>query len=236
MGTYLKNILRSHVSLEENSTKMEEYMKEHDKACRWAKSNRDLIALRFLSCLEPGEETWEIGCNPPTEDLNHEIVSQARARIQERKVVDIWHNNVERIEWPLGPPSTTIAGLFLEEKTSSLSLDTDHGTPQKDYMYIHRKGAAPTYNPSTSLPLSILPLPGSRGTPTIMLRPLFSEATSWGFKSALSLAHGPGRSMSRAKALSSLSQKYKNPDVLLQPNSASQSQGGPNEQDVHGGT
>jgi hypothetical protein len=42
--------------------------------------------------------------------------------------------------------------------------------------------------------------------------------------------------MSRAKALSSLSQKYKNPDVLLQPNSASRSQGGSNGEDVHGGT
>ena len=227
----------SHVSLEENSTKMEDYMKEHDKACRWAKFNRDLIALRFLSCLEPGEEAWEIGRNPPIEeDLNHEIISQARAKIQERKVVDIWHNNVERIKWPPGPFPSITAESSLEEKTSSLSLDVDHGTPRKDYAYVHRKGAAPTYNPSTGLPLSTLPLPGSRGTPTIILRPVFSEATSWGFKNALSLAHGAGRSMSRAKALSSLSQKYKNPDVLLQPNSASQYRGGSNGEDVHGGT
>lgn len=57
-----------------------------------------------------------------------------------------------------------------------------------------------------------------------------------GFQECPSLAHGAGRSMSRAKALSSLSQKYKSPDVLLQPNSASQYHGGSNGEDVHGGT
>ena len=56
-------------------------MKERNKACRWVRFNQDLIALRFLSCLEPGEEAWEIGRNPPIEeDLDHEIISQARAK------------------------------------------------------------------------------------------------------------------------------------------------------------
>ena len=167
-------------------------MKERNKACRWVRFNQDLIALRFLSCLEPGEEAWEIGRNPHIEeDLNHEIISQARAKIQERKVVDIWHNNVERIKWPPGPFPSITAESSLEEKTSSLSLDVDHGTPRKDYAYVHRKGAAPTYNPSTGLPLSTLPLPGSRGTPTIILRPVISEATSWGFKNAPHSPMGP---------------------------------------------
>lgn len=227
-------ILKKYTS--ESHVSLGDYMKEHDKTCRWVKSNRDLIALRFLSCLEPGEEAWEIGRNPPIEeDLDHETISQVRATIQERKVVDIWHNNVERIKWPPGPPPSITAESSLEEKILSLSLGVNHGTPRKDYAYVRRKGAALTYNPSTGLPLSTLPLPGSRGTPTIILRPVFSEATSWGFKNAPSIAHGAGRSMSRVKALSSLSQKYKNPDVLLQPNSASQYHGGSNGKDVHCG-
>jgi hypothetical protein len=88
---YSKNTSESHVGLED-------YMKEHDKTCRWVKFNRDPIALWFLL-----PRTWgrsmEIGRNPPIEEnLDHEIISQARAKIQKRKVVDIWHNNVERIK------------------------------------------------------------------------------------------------------------------------------------------
>ncbi|OCK82642.1 hypothetical protein K432DRAFT_323883 [Lepidopterella palustris CBS 459.81] len=226
----------SHISLKEGSARMQEYMKEHDKACRWAKANRDLIALRFLSCLEPGEESWRLGHNPPNGEYieDDDTIREARAKIQERKVVDIWHNNVERIRWPPGPPPPTSSSQ--DDQTSELSMNSAQGPGGRDYVYVHRKGAAPTYNPSTNIPLSIVPLPGSRGTPTIILRPIFSDATSWGFKNALSLAHGAGRSMSRAKALSSLSQKYKNPDVLLQPNSASQSQGRSSGEDVQGGT
>jgi RNA-splicing ligase RtcB len=47
-----------------------------------------------------------------------------------------------------------------------------------------------------------------------MLKPLFSEDNEHGLKNALSLAHGAGRSMSRAKALASLSQKYRNSNIL----------------------
>lgn len=83
-----------------------------------------------------------------------------------------------------------------------------------DYVYVHRKGAAPTHDPETNLPLRILPLPGSRGTPTMIMKPILSPENSWGSKNALSIAHGSGRSMSRAKALTSLSQKYKNQNIL----------------------
>lgn len=61
-------------------------MDTYSKNTRWVNFNRDLISPRFLSCLEPGEEAWEIGRNPPIEeDLDHKIIDQVRAKIQERK-------------------------------------------------------------------------------------------------------------------------------------------------------
>jgi RNA-splicing ligase RtcB len=208
-GSILKKYVEeSHVSFEEDSKKMEAYMEEHDQACRWAKANRDLIAVRFLSCLEPGEETWEIGRNVSNaKHVGRDAISQAKANIHERTVVDIWHNNVERVKWPPTPPCIS--------SSPATTSDLEESPQQEhDDVYIHRKGAAPTYNSSTSLPLTLLPLPGSRGTPTLILMPTFSAATSWGAKNALSLAHGAGRSMSRAKALSSLGHKYKGQNLL----------------------
>lgn len=83
-----------------------------------------------------------------------------------------------------------------------------------DYVYIHRKGAAPTYDPKIQLPLSLLPLPGSRGTPTLILQLTFSTSNAWGLENELSLTHGAGRAMSRAKALLALAQKYKGQNIL----------------------
>lgn len=234
---YGGNILKkytseSQVSLEEGSENMGAYMAEHDQACRWAKANRDLIAVRFLSCLEPGEEAWELGRNTPNANTEHivnpNIVSNAKAKIQDRKVVDIWHNNVERVKWPPSPPSTSSSPAIgnLDGTTEKISLEADIPQQEQEYVYIHRKGAAPTYIPNTTppLPLTLLPLPGSRGTPTLILTPTFSASTSWGLKNALSLAHGAGRSMSRAKALSSLGHKYKGQN-LLEPGSAGNGSG-----------
>jgi RNA-splicing ligase RtcB len=199
-GSILKKYTTdSHVSFEESSPEAIEYMKEHDQACQWAKANRDLIALRFLSCLEPGNEDWELGSSGTDHDVADPIaIKHARAMLQERKVVDIWHNNVERVQWPPLPPDHDASG----------------SATQQEHVWIHRKGAAPTYNPSTRVPLALLPLPGSRGTPTLILKPTFSAPTCWGFKNALSLAHGAGRAMSRAKALSALSSKYKGQNIL----------------------
>jgi release factor H-coupled RctB family protein len=56
----------------------DEYLRKHDIACRWAKANRDLIAIRFLSRLF-------------RRDLSIEDIGPL-------KVLDIWHNNVERDE------------------------------------------------------------------------------------------------------------------------------------------
>jgi release factor H-coupled RctB family protein len=52
-----------------------EYLRKHEIACAWAKANRDLIALRFLSSLSRRDLTRQ------------DIVSL--------KILDIWHNNVE---------------------------------------------------------------------------------------------------------------------------------------------
>ncbi|KAH3918499.1 3'-phosphate/5'-hydroxy nucleic acid ligase [Parastagonospora nodorum] len=205
-----KHTTDAHVSFQEDSPEAIEYIKEHDKACQWAKANRDLIALRFLSCLEPGNEAWDLGSSS-SEDVRVDVaaISYARKQLQQRKVVDIWHNNVERVKWPPSPPSTS---SDLADAASNLSLSD--GKASQDHVWIHRKGAAPTYNPETQQPLELLPLPGSRGTPTLILKPTFSTRTSWGLKNALSLAHGAGRAMTRTKALTSLGAKYKGINIL----------------------
>lgn len=211
-GSILKKFTsESHASLEEDSKDMLEYMKEHDRALRWAKANRDLIALRFLSCIEPGEQAWELGQNTLEAD-DADLISSTRAKIQDRKLVDIWHNNLERVKWPPSPPVFTTSISELEDEMSKASLDDING--ECDYVFVHRKGAAPTHHPETNLLLRILPLPGSRGTPTLIIKPIVSEENAWGLKNALSLAHGSGRSMSRTKALSYLSQKYRNQNIL----------------------
>ncbi|KAF3000133.1 hypothetical protein E8E13_004833 [Curvularia kusanoi] len=211
-GSVLKKYaVESHVSLEEGTLETAEYLQEHDRACRWARANRDLIALRFLACLEPGNEAWKLGL-PDADNSTHidfTDIERCKSALQTRRVVDIWHNNVERVRWPPAPPRSA---SDLNDAAGNLLLD-DIERPQ-EHVYIHRKGAAPTYDPETHRPLTLLPLPGSRGTPTLILQPSFSAATSWGLKNALSLAHGAGRSMSRAKALSSLSQKYRGQNIL----------------------
>lgn len=182
-----------HDSIHEADPLAPQYLQEHNRACAWAARNRDLIALRFLACLEPGDESWDLGLNidgPNSTTIPEEILA-ARTSVQTRKVVDIYHNNVELACWPPQPPAPPSASVF--RKT----------------VFIHRKGAAPTHSPTTQVPLNVLPLPGSRATPTLILHPVFSAATKWGLSNALSLAHGAGRAMSRAKASSYVAQKYK---------------------------
>ncbi|KAA8904189.1 tRNA-splicing ligase RtcB-domain-containing protein [Sphaerosporella brunnea] len=110
-----------------------------------------------------------------------EDIAALRRKLRERKWVDIHHNNVVKTLWP--PQG-----------------ENEAPEPQKE-VFIHRKGAAPT---DAGHPL--LPLPGSRGTPTLILKPLFTAANGFGGNHALSAAHGAGRSMSRTKA----SEKFRN--------------------------
>jgi RNA-splicing ligase RtcB len=213
-GSVLKKYTAdSHISFEESSPEAIAYMQEHDKACDWAKANRDLIALRFLSCLEPGNDAWDLGrSDDGVSDVDAAAILHARKTLQDRKVVDIWHNNVECVKWPPSPPVSNEGSATVPELTEAASKL--HLQDADNHVWIHRKGAAPTYDPATQMPLSLLPLPGSRGTPTLILRPTFSASTSWGVKNALSLAHGAGRAMSRAKALSALASKYKGLNML----------------------
>lgn len=106
-GSVLKKYTaESYVSLEEGTTEATEYLRKHGKACRWAKANRDLIALRFLACLEPGNEDWQLG-SPDIDHYTHidsTSIERCKNALQARRVVDIWHNNVERVSWPPSPP------------------------------------------------------------------------------------------------------------------------------------
>ncbi|KAF2761753.1 hypothetical protein EJ05DRAFT_183996 [Pseudovirgaria hyperparasitica] len=186
-------------SLHEDDEKAKAYMKEHDRACNWAKCNRDLIALRFLSCLEPGEDAWALGQNKCQVDSDMSI-ADVKKTLQQRKVVDIWHNNVERTRWPPRSPEC----IDIQQATS-LALSSD----------------APTIVPGddTNKPLNILPLPGSRGTPTLILRPRFTASTKFGLDNALSLAHGAGRSMSRANAYLAMTNRWGKAERLTVPTS-----------------
>ncbi|KAI9827455.1 MAG: hypothetical protein M1832_004804 [Thelocarpon impressellum] len=187
---YGGDILKRHTSAGRTSLHQDDpaataYLEEHDRACEWARLNRDLIALRFLACLEPGDERWTLPGEASPDD-----VRGARTLVQGRKVVDIWHNNVSRTPWPPLPE-----------------------TQGQETVYIHRKGAAPTNVP-------LLPLPGSRATPTLLLAPTFSEGTAWGAHNALSLAHGAGRASSRAHAAKAVAKKYHgDANALLSPSS-----------------
>ncbi|KAL8741666.1 MAG: hypothetical protein Q9190_005755 [Brigantiaea leucoxantha] len=183
-------------SIPENHPDAQDYISQHNRACHWASLNRDLIALRFLSCLEPGDAAWELGNSGAYDPASPSRIRAARDAVQSRKVVDIWHNNVEKTTWP--PPP-------LDAETHSLQE-----------VYIHRKGAAPVYNPRTRLPLQILPLPGSRATPTLIIHPTLTPNNHWGLLNALSLAHGAGRAMSRAKAAEWIAAKYnRQADLML---------------------
>jgi len=197
-------------SMRSSDPRAAEYLAEHDRACKWATRNRDLIALRFLACLEPGNNEWELGINGADEGLQKEVIWEALRSVQARKVVDICHNNVERTLWPPLSPSTSIPSTQAGPEA----------IPRE--AYIHRKGAAPISAPSHSLisastadqrpmkPYALLPLPGSRGTPTLILHPTLTAQNNYGLLNALSIAHGAGRAMSRAKALSQLPAKYNN--------------------------
>ena len=195
-GDILKRFTQDgRVSLHENDSLATIYLREHDRACAWASRNRDLIALRFLSCLEPGDDSWALGTNDSSQSpISHTDITKARHTIQARKVIDIWHNNVEHTSWTPHSPPTSDASPAISPTLKA---------------YIHRKGAAPTHDPQTTTPLHILPLPGSRATPTQILHPTFASSNAHGYTNAFSLAHGAGRAMSRAKAAEYIRSKYK---------------------------
>lgn len=88
-----------------DSPKAIAYMEEHERDCEWAKASRDVIALRYLACLEFGNASWKLGFQRNTAGLDH--IQDIQAKITARKVVDLWHDNGEKILWPstAGPAS-----------------------------------------------------------------------------------------------------------------------------------
>ena len=205
-------------------TEAQSYLTEHDRACIWASRNRDLIALRFLSLLEPGNSHWDLGSNDSKQKTSNGSIEKAFSDIGARKVVDIWHNNIERVLWP---PTGLDEGKSLNRSLA----------------YVHRKGAAPTFNPDTKQNLDVLPLPGSRATPTLILHPTFSSTNEYGKLNALSLAHGAGRARSRADAQKYVAEKYKGRaddlirgDYVRVDRQGNKKQDSENGRDVHGGT
>ena len=178
------------ISIPTNNKKCDEYLMDHTRACEWASRNRDLIALRFLSILKPDMPIWDRAMYDTDTHMGAINIRQAQSAVRARKIVDVYHNNLEKTDWP--PNVEEVAR-------------TKH--------YIHRKGAAPTISPNynekvpTDL-FHILPLPGSRATPTLILHPTSTEANDFGRINALSVAHGPGRALSRAKAATCVAEKY----------------------------
>ncbi|KAL9608678.1 MAG: hypothetical protein Q9167_006513 [Letrouitia subvulpina] len=193
-------------SMRTDDPKAKAYMQQHDRACKWASRNRDLIALRFLACLEPGDEAWDLGVNHAlaTATTPPARIHAARDSVQKRKVVDIWHNSMEKTAWPPQPPPSP--------PKDSAPAPTPIGN---NVTYIHRKGAAPVYDPRTHQTLRVLPLPGSRATLTLIIHPLLTRENRWGMHNALSLAHGAGRAMSRAKAADYVRKKYRGQEDKL---------------------
>ncbi|CAN9107420.1 unnamed protein product [Alternaria alternata] len=154
-------------------------------------------------CMTETRTSFEEGSADAIGYMEEHNQAFAKTALRKCRMIDIWHNNVERIAWP--PSELWLAGKYASSIYNIVPCDC---------VYIHRKGAAPTYDPKIQLPLSLLPLPGSRGTPTLILQPTFSTSNAWGLKNGLSLAHGAGCAMSRAKALSASAQKYKGQNIL----------------------
>ena len=219
-GDILKRYTRDgQASLREEDAKS--YLDEHECACGWASRNRDLIVLRFLAMLEPGSEAWMLGVNDPDGTANHDQIVKTLSTLQSWKVIDIYHNNVKHNLWPPLP---------------SHDQNVPPTISQQHKVYIHRKGAAPTHDPKSGLPLALLPLPGSRATPTLTIHPTYTAANEYGRTNAVSLAHGAGRARSRADAAAYVAEKYKGKtDDLLRGDFVQSSKNGNKRRDVHGG-
>lgn len=206
---YGESILREHMDtfgprgLLVDSEEGRRYMENHDKALIWAKSNRALIAHRFMSCLtdSPVATRCEDPIADPTEDGS-------------RRVLDVWHNFVTKktfvqtpnIEHASSEGKDACCASKGESSSSSASssapaaaaaVSSSEGTLNEPYavgqsLWLHRKGAAP----ADAGPVVI---PGSRGHYSYLVMP--SKDNSDLENAAYSLAHGAGRKWTRGKAL-----------------------------------
>lgn len=209
---YGDSILREHMDtfgprgLLVESEEGRRYMDNHDKALVWAKSNRALIAHRFMACLTdlPLKVNCEDQIADPTSDGS-------------KRVLDVWHNFVSKKTFTKAPNTAESEhshgtegkdACCEKQEASSSSAPTDapadasasdapKGTLNKDYavgqsLWLHRKGAAP----ADAGPVVI---PGSRGHYSYLVMPSKDNADLE--NAAYSLAHGAGRKWTRGKAL-----------------------------------
>lgn len=91
-----------HAGLDPSSPEGQEYLRQHDNACKWARLNREVIARRVMEKLNADDNA---------------LVNDEQRKVE--KVLDIWHNSVEKKEW-------------------------NTGTEQAKQLWVHRKGAAPS--------------------------------------------------------------------------------------------
>ncbi|KAF8332251.1 tRNA-splicing ligase [Cantharellus anzutake] len=173
--------------LAEGTEEFDTYLSRHDDACRWACCNRDLIAHRILERID---ETYNP--RPPHTsgiDPDSECVSSIPFKLKRRKVLDIWHNNVERnSDWA---PSIISPAEF------PTSININPTSPlAPNHVWVHRKGAAPSDR-------GLVIIPGSRGAYSFLVLPTGPQ-----HRNGFSLAHGAGRQLTRTKALADFSRKY----------------------------
>ena len=135
--------------LVKGTEEFETYLTQHDDACKWARCNRDLIAHRILECID---ETYFP--HPSSHSSEGELHSSpVPSMLKRRKVLDIWHNNVEQNhEWKPSSGSET--------STNPNSVDI----PTCDSVWVHRKGAAPSDR-------GLVVIPGSRGAYSFLALP-----------------------------------------------------------------
>lgn len=216
---YGESILRDHMDtfgprgLLVESEEGRRYMENHNNALVWAKSNRSLIAHRFMSCLT------DLPVNASCEDTIFDPTADGSKR-----VLDVWHNFVAKKTFTKAPnaadsehkhgadgkdaccadkneasssaPSSQ-APESAESSSASAPSSEAKGTLSKEYavgqsLWLHRKGAAP----ADAGPVVI---PGSRGHYSYLVMP--SKDNSDLENAAYSLAHGAGRKWTRGKAL-----------------------------------
>ncbi|KAI9324461.1 tRNA-splicing ligase RtcB-domain-containing protein [Zopfochytrium polystomum] len=171
----------SGLAVAEGTREFAAYMREHDRACAWARRNRVVIARRWVRMVFGLDE----GCGDDDDDDEDEAADRAAEGGAELcggravKLIDIWHNNVEVL---------------------SVGGDGAGGGGEERRRFVHRKGAAPSTH-------GIVPIPGSRGARTYLVRPLTDDAAAQE-RCGYSLPHGAGRLLTRTKARTHVASLY----------------------------
>ena len=134
------------------------YMHDHDRACDWAKCNRELVALRFMEAIgAKGERVLDVWHNTVQNDIPMKFIADGDFTAFSLIFVLISLSNV---------PDTKINLCNLSLK--KIKVCKRHVDGMEGDVWIHRKGAAP----SDCGPVVI---PGSRGAHSYLVKPIESE-------------------------------------------------------------